>query len=90
MRPPALVAAPLGIVNAVELTFAAMFIALLIWSLAHYLYVSFGHLHMHTPGEKVYASKAAHILFLRTIFFKYIISNNISVVSLLKVASKVS
>lgn len=46
--------APLGIVNGVELTFAAMFIALMIWSLANYLYVSFGALHMHTPGEKVY------------------------------------
>lgn len=49
-----MVMAPLGIVNAVELTFAAMFVALMIWSLANYLYVSFGHLHMHTEGEKVY------------------------------------
>uniref|UniRef100_A0A6N2NAI2 Uncharacterized protein n=1 Tax=Salix viminalis TaxID=40686 RepID=A0A6N2NAI2_SALVM len=50
---PALVMAPLGIVTAMELAFAAMFIALLIWSLANYLYVSFGHLHMHKQGEKV-------------------------------------
>ncbi|KAK6135254.1 hypothetical protein DH2020_030997 [Rehmannia glutinosa] len=57
LRSPAVVMAPLGIVNAVELTFAAMFIALLIWSLANYLYVSFGHLHMHTPGEKVWHAK---------------------------------
>ncbi|KAL0317820.1 UNVERIFIED_CONTAM: Ferric reduction oxidase 4 [Sesamum angustifolium] len=38
LRRPAMVMAPLGIVNAVELTFAAMFIALLIWSLANYLW----------------------------------------------------
>ncbi|KAG6409874.1 hypothetical protein SASPL_127916 [Salvia splendens] len=48
-----MVAAPLGIVNAVELTFVAMFVVLMIWSLANYLHVSFGHLHMHTPGVKV-------------------------------------
>ncbi|XP_020548932.1 ferric reduction oxidase 4 [Sesamum indicum] len=57
LRRPAMVMAPLGIVNAVELTFAAMFIALLIWSLANYLYVSFGHLHMHTANEKVWQAK---------------------------------
>ncbi|KAL0400712.1 UNVERIFIED_CONTAM: Ferric reduction oxidase 4 [Sesamum latifolium] len=57
LRRPATVMAPLGIVNAVELTFAAMFIALLIWSLANYLYVSFGHLHMHTANEKVWQAK---------------------------------
>jgi len=49
-----LVMAPLGIVTAVELAFAAMFVSLLIWSLSNYLYVSFGHLHMHKAGEKVY------------------------------------
>ncbi|KAL0299563.1 UNVERIFIED_CONTAM: Ferric reduction oxidase 4 [Sesamum radiatum] len=57
LRCPAMVMAPLGIVNAVELTFAAMFIALLIWSLANYLYVSFGHLHMHTANEEVWQAK---------------------------------
>ncbi|KAK4384946.1 Ferric reduction oxidase 4 [Sesamum angolense] len=57
LRRPAMVMAPLGIVNAVELTFAAMFIALLIWSLANYLYVSFGHLHMHTVNEEVWQAK---------------------------------
>ncbi|KAL3630633.1 hypothetical protein CASFOL_023617 [Castilleja foliolosa] len=57
LKTPVVVMAPLGIVNAIELTFAAMFIALLIWSLANYLYVSFGHLHMHTPGEKVWHAK---------------------------------
>ncbi|KAH6760582.1 ferric reduction oxidase 5 [Perilla frutescens var. hirtella] len=56
-RRPAMVMAPLGIVSAVELMFAAMFVALLIWSLANYLYISFGHLHMHTPGEKVWQAK---------------------------------
>ncbi|CAA2991222.1 ferric reduction oxidase 4-like, partial [Olea europaea subsp. europaea] len=53
----AMVRAPLGIVNAIELTFAAMFIALMIWSLANYLHVSFNHLHMHTPGVKVWEAK---------------------------------
>lgn len=53
-RRPVLIRAPLGIVTAVELSFGAMFIALLVWSLANYLYVSFGHLHMHKAGEKVY------------------------------------
>ncbi|KAL2456083.1 Ferric reduction oxidase 4 [Forsythia ovata] len=57
MKRPAMVRAPLGIVNGVELTFSAMFIALMIWSLANYLYVSFGHLHMHTPEEKVWQAK---------------------------------
>ncbi|KAH6783970.1 ferric reduction oxidase 4 [Perilla frutescens var. hirtella] len=46
-----------SIVSAVELMFAAMFVALLIWSLANYLYTSFGHLHMHTPGVKVWEAK---------------------------------
>ncbi|KAK4431453.1 Ferric reduction oxidase 2 [Sesamum alatum] len=50
LRRPATVMAPLGIVNAVELTFAAMFVALLIWSLANYLYVSFQKLYMDTPN----------------------------------------
>lgn len=53
-RRPVLIKAPLGIVTAMELSFGAMFIALLVWSLANYLYVSFGHLHMHRAGEKVY------------------------------------
>ncbi|XP_073309855.1 ferric reduction oxidase 4-like [Primulina huaijiensis] len=58
LRRPALVMAPLGIVNAVELTFAAMFVALLIWSLANYLHISFGHIHMYMiPGEKVWQEK---------------------------------
>ncbi|KAK2983561.1 hypothetical protein RJ640_023095 [Escallonia rubra] len=54
---PVLVMAPLGIVSLMELTFAAMFLALLIWSLANYLHVSFGHLHMHKQGEKVWQAK---------------------------------
>jgi hypothetical protein len=64
-----LVMAPLGIVTAVELAFAAMFVALLIWSLSNYLYVSFGHLNMHEEGEKVYVyiyigrSRSLHLIF---------------------------
>lgn len=57
MRRPALVMAPLGIVSAVELTFAAMFIVLLVWSLANYLHVGFHNLHMHRAGEKVWYAK---------------------------------
>ncbi|XP_062149736.1 ferric reduction oxidase 4-like isoform X3 [Alnus glutinosa] len=56
-RRPVLVMAPLGIVTAVELAFAAMFVALLIWSLSNYLYFSFGHLNMHEEGEKVWEAK---------------------------------
>ncbi|CAK9176895.1 unnamed protein product [Ilex paraguariensis] len=54
---PVLVMAPLGIVTAMELVFAAMFVALLIWSLANYLHFSFGHLHMPKQGEKVWQAK---------------------------------
>ncbi|MCD7469438.1 hypothetical protein HAX54_008485 [Datura stramonium] len=54
---PLLVMEPLGIVNAVELTFAAMFTVLLIWSLANYIYISYGNLHMHNPAEKVWMAK---------------------------------
>ncbi|KAL8544078.1 hypothetical protein ACS0TY_004568 [Phlomoides rotata] len=54
LRRPAVVMAPLGIVNAVELTFAAMFIALLIWSLANYIYVSIKWPHKHTPGRAMW------------------------------------
>uniref|UniRef100_A0A6N2MEZ5 ferric-chelate reductase (NADH) n=1 Tax=Salix viminalis TaxID=40686 RepID=A0A6N2MEZ5_SALVM len=57
LRRPALVMAPLGIVTAMELAFGAMFISLLIWSLGNYLYVSFGHLHMHKQVEKVWQAK---------------------------------
>ncbi|KAK9914303.1 hypothetical protein M0R45_038089 [Rubus argutus] len=44
-RRPASVKAPLGIVTAMELGFTAMFIALLVWSLANYLHVGFAHLY---------------------------------------------
>lgn len=53
LKRPVLVMAPLGIVSMMELIFALMFVVLLIWSLANYLYVSFGNLHMHKAGEKV-------------------------------------
>ncbi|KAK4770287.1 hypothetical protein SAY87_030819 [Trapa incisa] len=46
-KQPVMVMSPLGIVSMVELAFGAMFVALLIWSLANYLHSSFGHLHMH-------------------------------------------
>lgn len=52
---------PWEIVKAMELAFAAMFIALLIWSLANYLHFSFGHLHMHRKGEKVWQAKLRSI-----------------------------
>ncbi|XP_024977285.1 ferric reduction oxidase 4-like [Cynara cardunculus var. scolymus] len=54
---PLIVMNPLGIVSAMELMFAAMFVVLLGWSLGNYLYVSFGHLHMHTASEKVWEAK---------------------------------
>ncbi|XP_050224872.1 ferric reduction oxidase 4-like [Mercurialis annua] len=57
LRRPVLVMAPLGIVTAMEFAFAGMFVALMIWSLANYLSVSFGNLHMHTPGVKVWQAK---------------------------------
>ncbi|KAI4351667.1 hypothetical protein L6164_006006 [Bauhinia variegata] len=57
LRRPVLVMSPIGIVTGMELTFAAMFAALLIWSLANYLRTSFGHLHMHKAGEKVWQAK---------------------------------
>ncbi|XP_062120349.1 ferric reduction oxidase 4-like isoform X2 [Humulus lupulus] len=56
-RSPVCVKAPLGIVSSVELSFAVMFVVLLIWSLTNYLYFSFnGHLHMHA-GEKIWHAK---------------------------------
>uniref|UniRef100_A0A7N0TF09 FAD-binding FR-type domain-containing protein n=1 Tax=Kalanchoe fedtschenkoi TaxID=63787 RepID=A0A7N0TF09_KALFE len=54
---PVLVMAPLGIVSATELIFAAMFIALLIWSLANYLLVSFRHPYMSRMGEPVWQTR---------------------------------
>ncbi|CAL5209476.1 unnamed protein product [Lathyrus oleraceus] len=57
LRRPFLVMSPFGIVSAMELCFALMFVALLIWSLGNYLYISFGNLHMHKAGEKVWEAK---------------------------------
>ncbi|KAG8381272.1 hypothetical protein BUALT_Bualt06G0105300 [Buddleja alternifolia] len=83
-RHPAVVMAPFGIVNAVELAFSAMFIVLLIWSLANYLYVSFGHLRMHNAAEKVReclvmisggSGIAPFISIIREIIFESIESN---------------
>ncbi|CAN4085858.1 unnamed protein product [Withania somnifera] len=54
---PLFVMEPLGIVNAVELTFAAMFTVLLIWSLANYIYISFAYPHMHNHNQKTWMTK---------------------------------
>ena len=81
-RRPVLVMAPLGIVTAMELVFAAMFVILLIWSLANYLHISFGHLHMHKVGEKVYVPTSLHFNLFRIVFVFRIFrnKNNIMVV----------
>ncbi|XP_045808015.1 ferric reduction oxidase 5-like [Trifolium pratense] len=57
LRRPFLVMSPIGIVTSMELIFAFMFVALLIWSLSNYLHISFGSLHMHKQGEKVWEAK---------------------------------
>ncbi|KAK9060876.1 hypothetical protein SSX86_018056 [Deinandra increscens subsp. villosa] len=54
---PLIVMNPVGIVSSMEVVFSAMFVALLGWSLYHYLNVSFGNLHMHMVGEKVWQAK---------------------------------
>ncbi|KAL0317819.1 UNVERIFIED_CONTAM: Ferric reduction oxidase 4 [Sesamum angustifolium] len=68
LRHPAMAMAPLGIVNAVELIFAAMFAALLIWSLANYLYVSFQKLYMDTPtateGQEKFRSVSLRVSYI--------------------------
>ncbi|XP_039164721.1 ferric reduction oxidase 4-like [Eucalyptus grandis] len=57
LRRPVLVMPTLGIVTLTELAFVAMFIALLIWSLANYIYISYsGHLHM-DKGVEVWQAK---------------------------------
>uniref|UniRef100_M1AMX1 Ferric-chelate reductase n=1 Tax=Solanum tuberosum TaxID=4113 RepID=M1AMX1_SOLTU len=56
-RRPRLVMESLGIVNAVELIFAAMFTLLLIWSLANYIYISYRNLYIMNPAEKVWMTK---------------------------------
>ncbi|OVA03348.1 Protein of unknown function DUF819 [Macleaya cordata] len=71
-RKPVLVKAPLGIVSSMELMFSAMFIALLIWSLANYIYISYEHLHMHKVGEKVWHAK------FRSVFLRLGYIGNIS------------
>ncbi|KAK7391334.1 hypothetical protein VNO78_19748 [Psophocarpus tetragonolobus] len=57
LRRPFVVMSPIGIVTTMELIFALMFAALLIWSLSNYLHTSFGHLHMHKEGEKVWQAR---------------------------------
>ncbi|XP_022140908.1 ferric reduction oxidase 4-like isoform X2 [Momordica charantia] len=56
LRRPVLIMNPLGILNTLEIGFAAAFVVLLIWSLANYLYISFGNLHM-DPGVKIWQAK---------------------------------
>ncbi|XP_047336064.1 ferric reduction oxidase 4-like [Impatiens glandulifera] len=58
LRRPVHISSTLGIVTMTELLFVTMFFALLIWSLANYLHIGFGHLTMHSPrGEKIWKTK---------------------------------
>ncbi|XP_023900003.1 ferric reduction oxidase 4 [Quercus suber] len=62
---PLLVMAPLGIVTATELAFAAMFIALLIWSLFNYIhYYTFDHPFVHKAGEKLWQTRLRSVSFI--------------------------
>lgn len=57
LRRPFIVMSPIGTVTTMEIIFALMFAALLIWSLSNYLKISFEHLHVHKEGEKVWQAK---------------------------------
>ncbi|CAK9318247.1 unnamed protein product [Citrullus colocynthis] len=57
LKRPIVAMNPVGIVNTLEIVFAAAFLILLIWSLGNYLYVSFGNLHMHKAGETIWEAK---------------------------------
>ncbi|KAL6127678.1 hypothetical protein ACLB2K_071041 [Fragaria x ananassa] len=74
-RRPASVKTPLGIVTAMELGFAVMFFALLVWSLTNYIHVGFVHLHnMHmkpVPGLKEWEAK------LRSVSYRLGLTGNI-------------
>jgi hypothetical protein len=48
---------PIGIVSSMELIFALMFAALLIWSLSNYIHNSFGHLMLMKQSEKIWEAK---------------------------------
>ncbi|CAJ2629972.1 unnamed protein product [Trifolium pratense] len=61
LRRPFLVMSPIGIVSSMELIFALMFAALLIWSLSNYIHNSFGHLHIHKQGEKIWEVKLKRV-----------------------------
>lgn len=88
--------APLGIVNAVELTFTAMFIALLICSLANYIYVSAKWPHKHTPGRAVYVLellKFCGVIINLLMYLNYFLvyyTNKCSVFAFLKVENCLS
>lgn len=94
MRRPLMVRAPLGIVTTVELCFTLMFVALLIWSLYNYLYVSFTHLHtnMHgRPGEKTYVPYTPLIYnYIRIIYIHAYVYNIIILQMAKKVQKRVS
>ncbi|KAG9455476.1 hypothetical protein H6P81_008380 [Aristolochia fimbriata] len=56
-RRPILVKGPLGIVSGLELAFLAMFVALLLWALASFLYTGFAKINaqsVHQLGEKLW------------------------------------
>ncbi|WJX20708.1 ferric-chelate reductase (NADH) [Trifolium repens] len=71
LRRPFLVMSPIGIISSMELIFALMFAALLIWSLSNYIHNSFGHLHMHKQGEKIWEAK------LRSVSLRFGYTGNI-------------
>ncbi|KAF9615573.1 hypothetical protein IFM89_024662 [Coptis chinensis] len=57
---PALVKGPLGVVSWIELTFSAMFLTLLVWSLGSYLQVAFSQITVESAakhGEQLWESK---------------------------------
>ncbi|XP_068639595.1 ferric reduction oxidase 2-like [Aristolochia californica] len=59
-RRPVLVKGPLGIVSGIELTFFAMFLALLVWALTMYLHSSYAKMNAtsaHHQGEKLWEAK---------------------------------
>ncbi|XP_010545917.1 PREDICTED: ferric reduction oxidase 4 isoform X1 [Tarenaya hassleriana] len=57
MRRPMMVMNPLGIVTATEFTFSILFVALLVWSLGNYLYISYN-VHLHNDDNaKIWQAK---------------------------------
>lgn len=55
LRRPMFVKAPFGIVTTVEVCFTAMFVALMVWSLVNYLYISYTNLTLYIDdGVEMY------------------------------------